>query len=69
MAKHTKQILRNNNKEKKTNFIQWEHNQIPEQERQSFRTKKNAKDLNEPGDLGSKRSQTEFKQKISKLLK
>jgi len=54
MAKHTKQILRNNNKEKKTNFSQWEHNQIPEQERQSFRTKKNAKDLNEPCDLGSK---------------
>ena len=40
MAKCTKQILRNNNKEQKTSFTQWEHNQSPEKERHSFRTKK-----------------------------
>ena len=32
MAKRIEQILRNNNKEQKANFTQWEHNQIFEQE-------------------------------------
>jgi len=68
MARRTKQILRNNNKEQRTNLTQWEHNHIPEKGRQSFKTKKNAKDLNEPCDLGSKRSQMKIKQKEPKLL-
>ena len=40
----------------------------PQTGRQSFKIKKNAKDLNEPCDLGSKQSQMEFKQKRTKLL-
>jgi len=67
MAKRTKFFLRNNNKEQKQ--ISLDGNTIKSLNRKAvLQTKKNAKDLNEPCDLGSKQSQMEFKQKRTKLL-
>jgi len=43
MAKRTKQILRNNNKEQKENFTQWEPNQIPKQEGSPSKSRKTPK--------------------------
>ena len=62
MAKRTKQILRNNNKEQKQ--ISLNGNTIRSPKRKAiFQNQENAKDLNEPCDLGSKRSQMKIKQK------